>query len=206
MEPPDGGRPDATEDEVMSAFAVGHTVFTASGLRIHHFRGSLNIRDMANAGKRGKAVRELSVHTKYQSDTKADPILEDAASFVRNMSFDEAEQWFKSSDTFRVDKRNLRGVDVEPASARIELVNKLPGGTILTIDATAYDFEVKSSVMFTRTGGTSFRQDTLYSPSGKKDGQLFYAWLRTHLAEAGRSTLIELQAVWRKLGVRYDYH
>ena len=116
-------------------------------------------------------------------------------------------------DAYRLDERELRGIDVEPAATKIELENKLPDGSVLRISASPSDFHVRSSVPIYAPDMVAHghMQDTLYRPSGskaqeKKSAGLFYEWLRGHMSEASRLSIRDLTKTWDSLGVQYDYH
>lgn len=98
-------------------------------LRMHRYTGSLQITDLTNAGKRGKRVRQTSV---YDLDAFRDAqVIEDWDRMIDNLpkapSYDAVikiirghvvslEMFNPTSYVPKMEERELRGVDVAPAS------------------------------------------------------------------------------------------
>jgi len=194
----------------VASLDVGRGVFTEH-LKIHRFHGSVRITEMANAGKRGKRVRELTVLAGNMSDQMEDILLKNAVEVILHATYDQAksalEKLQAEGAAFKLSERVLRGVDVEPMGTTLNLSKDFPDGSTVRITSSPHDFAVKNTVIIPRGDGRpGFPQDTLYSPMGKKDAILFYGWLKDNLAAAGRMTLADLRKVWDTLGVRWDSH
>ena len=194
---------------------IGRGTFTERQLKVHHYDGSLRVTDMRNAGKRGQKVSEFSVQLRSPrvgrslGREKSNEILEDAAGFIMPMDFEEALAWFKTNpDLFDVTRSEHRGVDVPPAATRIELNYRAAGGGIIDLSAGPWSFRVKSSAPLTnlKTGAPSgYFNDTSYYGRKKADGQVFYAWLQSHLSQTSGMTIGDYRDLWRSLGIEYDY-
>jgi hypothetical protein len=191
---------------------VGQHAFTEH-LKIHRFHGSVRITDMTNAGKRGKKVRELTVMPHTLNDEMADRILKQAVTSILHMNYDQAKSHLEKikadhPELMETHERELRGIDVEPPGTTIKLEKKFPDGTIVRIQASPHDFHVTNSTVIEAPGKAAhgYRQDTLYSPVSKKDGILFYGWLKDNISKAANMTMQELTHEWDQLGLRYDYH
>jgi len=178
-------------------------------VRIHRYRGSFRITDLTNAGKRGKKVRELAVGYRLLSDD--DPKYDNLAKLLPHAgSYDEILRLFKDlkSDDEGKDiwfqEVTLRGIDVNPGgTTKIHLTTNQG----LEITAEPQEFLVKRTVEHkSPSGGSGFKQDTLYYSKSKKDAAPFYNWLKANLSEANKMGILELSALWDDLGVRYDFH
>ncbi len=192
---------------------VGRGVFTDHHLKLHRYRGSVEVTDMENAGKRGKRVRQLIIVAPLMKDAESDAFLKGVTTDILPLSYDAAKKHLEglldqSPKAFELHERQMRGVDVEPEGTTIHLENKEPDGRILTIDASPHKFNVKDSAVIDAPGKAAhgFRQDTLYWSDNKKDGILFYGWLKANMSRAGKMNIFDLRKVWSELGVRYDSH
>jgi len=207
-------------DRVLARFKqsldLGKTFFTES-LKFHHWRGHLTITDITNAGKRGKKVRELVVTPNTRGgDARAEEVIKHLVPTLTHMNYDQAKGKMEDlqeelddngKPVVELFERILRGVDVEPPGTKIELTNKFENGTILRIESSPHDFHLTNSALFGAAGEKpSFRQDTGYWPRSKKDGILFYAWLKENMAKASKMTIQDFQKVWDQLGVTYNQH
>jgi hypothetical protein len=194
--------------------AVGRSVFTPSGLKIHHWAGSVEVTEMANAGKRGKKVQSFTFSTANygQSDTpEAEKLYGIAIAEIATLGYQAALRHIRAHtpDIFRVSEGSpQRGIDVQPPSTEIRWDRKFPNGTELRVTASPYDFRIINSPLIggaKRAGMEGARQDTLYYARGKTSAGKFYAWLRGNLSKAERMGWGELQDVLRTLGAEYDY-
>ena len=187
-----------------NVLGVGQSFFTKH-LKLHRYSDSLRITDMQNAGKRGKKVRELTVMAKTRNEAAIDSLLKQAAESILDMDFSQAKRHLEG-DPFELHERELRGIDVEPVGTTFLLSRTLPDGSIVAIDASPHTFLVRSSTLISAPNKAAhgLRQDTLYGPKSKKDGQVFYDWIKANLAKAGRMTIRELIKLWDALGVSYD--
>jgi hypothetical protein len=191
-----------------NVLGVGHGVFT-NRLKLHRFSDSLRVTDLTNAGKRGKKVREMTVEAGTLDSARTDEILRRAAEHILDMDYDQAKAALTApSKKLQVHERELRGIDVEPSATTFRLSKTFPDGTILSIESSPYAFQVRNSTVISAPGKAAhgLRQDTSYWPRRKKDGQIFYDWLKTHLHAGGHMTMSELRHLWDELGVQYDYH
>ncbi len=174
---------------------------------IHRYRGSFQITDLTNAGKRGKKVRQMSVGLRSLNDN--DPWYDNMAKMLAHVqSYDEALRLFKDLEgdfpgQINRHETELRGIDVNPGgTTKIHLTTN----TGLQITADPLDFSVKSTVTMRGPKGNEFNQDTLYTPVSRKDAAPFYNWLKANLSEANKMGIAEMIVLWRSLGIRYDYH
>ena len=191
------------------------TVFGSGGLRIHHYRGSIRVTDMTNAGRRGKKVREMSLVARGHDDAASEEKFIRLIDEILHMDYDAAKEHILGSSIISLDihERLLRGVDVEQPATKINLEKKHDDGTIVTISASPHDFHVRSSALIYAPGKVAHghRQDTSYWPSGsearkKTSAGVFYEWLKRNLHEASNMTILELTRVWDSLGVGYSSH
>lgn len=201
-------------ERYVQALEIGQGVFT-DHLKLHHFHGSLRITDLTNAGKRGKKVKELTVIPKTHHDELSDKIIKQAVSSILHMNYEQAKGHLESilqreghGNLFDLHERELRGIDVEPRGTTIKLEKKFPDGAIVSIESSPHDFRVTNSAVISAPGKPAhgFRQDTSYWPKGKKDGIVFYGWIKDNLSKAANMTIQDLTKVWHELGIQYDSH
>lgn len=197
----------------LATLDVGRSMFTEQNLKIHRFNGSVVITDLTNAGKRGKTVKELTLIEGRLDEGLADRVLKQAVSSIMDLAYEPAKKKLegiaeKHPGLFSLNERNLRGVDVEPMGTPIELQKKFPDGEVLSLKASPNDFQVRSSkpIHAPNKPAHGMMQDTSYWPRSKKDGQVFYAWVKENLAKAGTMTIVDLMKVWDTLGVKYESH
>lgn len=197
---------------VVATLDVGRGVFTKH-LKIHRFHGSVRITDLTNAGKRGKKVRELTVIASTHDEALADKILKQAVGSILDKTYDQAKAALEKvgqehENLFALHERELRGIDVEPPGTTLTLEKKFEDGSIVRIQSSPHDFGVTNSQLINAPGKAAhgYRQDTLYSPVSKKDGIIFYGWLKDNLSHAANMTMPELRHAWDQMGVKYDYH
>ena len=206
---PRGDAPEKTPLE------VGRTVITRHGLKIHRYYGILEVTETANAGKRGKSVRQVKLYgSSHQSRVEA--LLGEASHAILSITFDEARDRLvgvaeASGGLLKIEDYTLRGVDVEPAGTPVDLHHEFPDGRIVKIHATPNEFRVRDSYLLTPRVGPKkdheLRQDTLHWQAKKKDAQIFYRWIQDgHLKELAGMTFSEIRQVWVQLGVKWDSH
>lgn len=191
-----------------NVLGVGQS-FLTDHLKLHRFSDSLRITDLTNAGKRGKKVREMTVQAGTLDSTRSDAVLRRAAEHILDMDYDQAKAALTApSKKLQVHERQLRGIDVEPGATTFKLSKTFPNGTIVSIKSSPHAFQIRHSAVISAPGKVAhgFRQDTLYWSRRKKDGQLFYDWLKTHLHAAGQMSLADLRQLWDELGVQYESH
>lgn len=216
---------DRVASRYIEALELGRETYTAKGLKFHHWHGSLSITDMANAGKRGKKVRELWIRPNTNDDDRSVAIIQHAVQTTMHMTYDEAKahlekvqkehpmepgpnHWPTARPLFDLREDVHRGVDVEPMGTKINLEKKFPNGTIVKIDSSPYEFRVTNSTVISAPDkpADGMRNDTLYYSKDKIGGGAFYAWLRDNMSKASNMTIQDLQEVWRSLGIKYDFH
>ena len=186
---------------------VGRTIFTDKGLRIHHYQGSVQVTDMKNAGLRGKSVSRMSIlpahHLGRDEESQA---LSSVISMAFLLSYSQLRTWLRSRSDFRVEERNLRGVDVEPMATEIHLSRTFADKSKIDVTASPHAFRVRSSVpLVSDRHPGRYTQDTLYYEGNKAAAKKFYAWLQKNLARADKMTISELRDVWACEGIGYDY-
>jgi hypothetical protein len=205
------------------ALELGKETFSPHGLKYHHWHGSLSITEMANAGKRGKKVRELRVIPDTHDDDIAIRIIQHAVKTTLSMTYDQAKAYLEKvmqehagangRPIYNLTETSYRGVDVEPMGTKIELHNKFPDGSWLRITASPQDFHVTDSQVMSALDAEGrpkpahgMHQDTSYWPAKKQDGTVFYTWLKSNMSVAGHMTGMDLRKVWEQLGVRWNSH
>lgn len=200
----------------VASLGVGRSFFTQKNLKLHHYRGVLVVTDMTNAGKRGKVVRKLNVSTsRLQEDALSEKVLSQAAESILNFDYDQAKNHLEDvlkreghESLFTLSESTEKGVDVEPMGTTLKLEKKFPDETIVRIQSSPHEFRVTNSQVMSAPGKAmdGMRQDTAYYGRGKKDGILFYGWLKDNLSKAANMTIYDLIKVWRELGISYDQH
>lgn len=195
---------------------VGQT-FQNEKVRIHRFRDQIRVTDLTNAGKRGKAVMEMTVLPSYAYKG-------DHGAWLDRMGKSFVQEYGHHSNPYRgikslltdilqdypgeidIHERKLRGVDVEPFGEVFEWRSKSQAGEFRG-KVSPHDFHVVASVEITGPRGNKFRQDRIYGPVKKRDAALFYAWVKENLSKVRKFDRIEqYQAIWSQLGVNYDSH
>ncbi len=201
----------------LRALGMGQGTFTKN-LKIHHFRGSLEVTDMTNAGKRGKKVRIMSViPTSHNDEESSEELLQPLIDRMVHMTYDQvkshlAEILAETKDLptppFNVHEHEVRGIDVEPMGTTINLSKTFPDGSIVEITASPHDFRVKSSTPINAPDKPAhgLHQDTSYWSRGKQSGIIFYGWLKDNMSKASNMTIIDLMTLWHQLGVKFDSH
>ena len=206
----------------LKALDIGRGAF-GDHLKIHHYRGSLEITDMDNAGKRGKRVRIMSVlpgsHSMADEET-SEELLKPLVDHILHMTYDQAKKAIEginkeNSDLnaapFDISEHEVRGIDVEPKGTVIQLQKKFPNGTIVSIKASPHDFQVSNSVVIkgdpeNPRPADGHRDDMNYWSRGRESGILFYGWLKDNVSKASNMDMETLKKVWHELGVKFDSH
>ena len=202
--------------KVAGGIPEGHTVEFGT-VRVHRYRGSFQVTDLTNAGKRGKQVMVMSLSPSFTFPGKPEDWMESMSKALSDYpSYDRIKAFIKDilhdyPGEINVYEKPVRGVDVNPGGT--EKINiKTPHGVEIT--ALPSDFLVRSTVALREkrpwepandVPGQSF-QDTLYAEVSKKDAAVFYNWLKANRSEAQRMSIEDLRKLWGDLGVRYDYH
>jgi len=182
-------------------------------VRIHRYRDFFKVWDLANAGKRGKKVRVMSISPNTKHD---DQWLETQSKFMllQAQGYDSIKRFYEDilhdfPGEITIEEYQERGIDVLPGGTRKIDVQWDYQGHKLDLDATPLDFSVKDSAPLTHhTTGTSIGwQDTLYWPAKKADAKRFYGWLSGEgEGKLKRMGINDLRKLWREIDVRYDFH
>lgn len=201
-----------------TALPMGHTAENGS-VRIHRYRDLFLITDLTNAGKRGKKVLESVVEPTYQYKGDRDKWFDSMANaIVGYTSYAKVIAFFKDVQhdypgEIDIKERQQRGVDVKPSGlTKLNLkTNTDANGSYMRITSDPTEWMVTSVGVITGPKGNTFNQDTIYYPvGGKRDvakgAALFNKWLQDNLSKVNKMGIVELQDVWRSLGVKYDSH
>ena len=188
--------------------ATGKTVEVGT-VRIHRYADSFQITDLANAGKRGKSVKVLSVSPSALLTPRKQEWLEQAArSLLGLRSYDAVKSFAEKAardlpDIIRLSESEKRGVDVNPAG--MEKIQISAYNLKITALPDVFSLHAQRLVKRNDDPGAYFYQDTFYHQKKKKDAALFHAWLKENRAQAEQMTLADFRRLWGELGVRYDY-
>lgn len=186
---------------------VGETVeFTT--VRIHRFANCFEVTDLANAGKRGKKVRQMSLAPShiYRRNTPEAWLEQMAKVLLDYPSYDAivaliSDLLVDFPGEIRMTERLTRGVDVLPAGT-VKL--SLTTDTGLEITATPAEFRVLHRAYFGKE--QELCQETFYRDANKRAAKAFYGWLKTHLSTVNGMGIGELRAALSAEGIAYDYH
>jgi len=201
----------ATRFLVAKGLGLGQT-WENDKVRVHRYSNSFHVWDLANAGKRGKKVRFMTILPKGYRADEAEWLEQQARYLVLQASrgYDGIKRYFETlskENDAEINERQERGIDVLPAGTRTIKLKWSIGTTNLRLEATPLKFSVVNSVQHGGDGKPAFRQDTMYWPYKKDDAKKFYGWLASGGdAKVTKMDLSSLQDIWRQLGVRYDYH
>jgi hypothetical protein len=191
-----------------AAINIGDTVeFEKSGIRIHRFRDSFRVTDLANAGKRGKKVDEFWVS--YWQAGQEGPIHARVAEWMefapRAMNFNILTATIQLGINLLNDEgvsiesgwNTLRGVDVAPGGFGPIKIN----GDNVYIEAGWQDFVVRD------------KADKFNLPvcipairGGKADIKVFYRWVTDNQAAIKRMDFHQVLDGMRDAGVAYHQY
>lgn len=188
---------------------VGRTILSDNGmLRIRRSRGSVEVTDLTNAGKRGKRCMEARL---WDTDMIRDPEVErDLENLLAHLAevptyqaaVNRIRGFVTAVDMFhaevgiapKFDERELRGVDVTPggfAPIRIETQN-------FSLESDYNDFSVRSN-----TDKYNLPTCIPASKGGKGDIKVFYRWVTDNRAAIERMTYTELTQAMDAAGISY---
>lgn len=172
---------------------VGETV-EQHGFRIHRYEGSLEVTDLAHAGKRGKRVAMVVV----QGWQKADELLQLSIRILAAATYADADAlaWASGLTVYR---RELRGIDVEPptgsAAAEIRI-----GNATMSLYCSMRSFRLRDLT-------DPHNEPTVIPAPGAKSGPAkLHKWLRANLDAAQAMTFAQLDRTLSDLGVRSHYY
>jgi hypothetical protein len=197
----------------------------AGTVRIHRYADSLQITDLANAGKRGKTVKVLDVSPSFMSSTKNEEWIDGAARTMIGLgSYDAIKSFAEEAarnllaeavnlpSKIRLSETERRGVDVNAAGTeKIQIsspyveITALPDSFSLLRPRRVGRADLAEGTFLAGRGG-AYYEETMYREAGKRDADLFYAWLKQNRAQAQRMTLNDFKVLWNELGVQYDSH
>lgn len=173
------------------------------GMRVHLFRGSLRVTDLANAGKRGKTCGELTVSW-WEGNDEADRY---ARELVRRIvaapTYSAALAVARAGATrdlpgggVQVDERPLKGVHVAPGG--FEEINVR--GPHVAVSAGRFEFSISD---------LDDRNNEPRCISGSRAGQRevarFYTWAKANRAKIPSMTMDDVMEAMEKIGVRCHY-
>jgi hypothetical protein len=206
-------KPEAPElfyvDE-RAGLAVGETV-ERDGLRLHRFRPSLRVTDLANAGKRGKTCQEFALYDldyAFQDAKAAAAVsaalkaIAKAPTYAKAVAIAKDAAAPKGKVGVGFQEHTLRGIDVEPAQGAAGAQITLDTATF-RLEASATDFSVHEK---RRPGPTGDDTQILMPPVGgaKKTAiKAFYAWVQGHQAEVRGMTFRDLRRAMDEADLQY---
>jgi len=190
-----------------AGLAVGETV-EREGLRLHRFRPSLRVTDLANAGKRGKSCPQFALYDldyAFQDAKAAAAVsaalkaIAKAPTYAKAVAIAKDAAAPKGKGGVGFQEHMLRGIDVEPAAGA--------SGAKIVIKAPTFDLEASStgfSVSDTQMDGTN-----IIPPVGgaKKTAiKAFYAWVQAHQGEIEKMDYRHLRSVLTKAGLAFHQY
>jgi len=191
---------DRVASRYLKAMSAGET-FESETWRIHRFRDSIRVTPLENAGKRGKKVVVMSVHTRgYGDDLPIESIaLELLMHAKRNAS---SERMQKAIDEYiqvfagkvEMYTTTQRGVDVMPAGFK----NIAIQGDNVYVEAEYDSFRVKNQ---------NDPNETTCIPAisgGKKSIPVFYRWVKDNESKIKGMKYYDVLRAMKDLGI--DYH
>jgi hypothetical protein len=190
-----------------AGLAVGETV-ERDGLRLHRFRPSLRVTDLANAGKRGKTCQEFALYDldyAFQDAKAAAAVSAALKAIAKAPTYAKAVAIAKNAAAPKgkvgvgFQEHTLRGIDVEPAAGA--------SGAKIVIKAPTFELQASStgfSVSDTQMDGTN-----IIPPVGgaKKTAiKAFYAWVQAHQGEIEKMDYRHLRSVLTKAGLAFHQY
>lgn len=188
------------------ALRIGDTV-EVNGLRLHRYDGSIEVVELANAGKRGKIVRNLDIIFHMRLDREAEEHF--VAALVLAKGYDVALKLAQYAQgqakaagmDMGVHERPMRGVDVKPGAvaAGAEIKVEVP---TFKLRASAVDFSVREY----RLDGDQ-DTDAIIPPVGgaKKTAiKAFYAWVQASQAAIRKMDFRELGRAMADADLAYN--
>lgn len=209
----DGGR---ISDYLRQAatIPVGDTV-EKNGLRVHRYRGSLEVTDLANAGKRGKVVSRFTLYDidllGGADDAKAKIVEQNVEKLISSLAdgrinFEQAKKWAfiimedaktKGIHGPKVEERKLRGVDVPPAESSGRGAIKLDTPNF-SLEASPLDFSVRD-----KKDTANYPAMMPASEAKRTSARKFYDWLTVNRDVVKSMTFNALQNALSDAGIRY---
>ena len=182
-------------NDTASALPVGCTV-ESSTWRAHRYAGHVEIVDLRNAGKRGKACVELSLGGRDAAVEMVLPFVVDAVTAETSPEAFEASLVDLEIPGVTFTRRELKAIAV-PREPEIQIVSDLVNGHCSQTGGV-----LAFTAIHGRPNGESFRQDTLTSPEGRKDAAKLHAWLKETGAAVTTMTLSAFRAEMGLQGIR----
>jgi hypothetical protein len=200
-----------------SGVPVGKGFYTGkdSTIHVHRYTGSLQIRDLTLAGKRGKSVPEITIvlndysykgnPEEWFSDVIDKLAKCDTWAEIQKTSKD-VEKETKPEHSVGIHEQTIKAIEVAPAGTEIRF-KTLSG---LEVTASPIDFHVTHRAMIGKVEGDprrqGFAQDTGYWPVKRSDASIFYAYLKDNMSKVMKMDIQELIETWVSLGVRFNSH
>lgn len=173
---------------------IGET-FENEAWRIHRYRPSIKITELANAGKRGKQVRQIDL---YDLDYGNLPVEGMAAEMVmlakRGANFDRMLQAAKEHEELgaKLQVTTLRGVDVVPGGFKPIKIN----GKYVEIESGYNNFVVRDKV-----DQNNLPTCIPATKGGKKSIFAFYRWVKDNQSAIANMTFRDVLAAMRDNGI-----
>ena len=182
-------------NDTASPLPVGCTV-ESSTWRAHRYAGHVEIVDLRNAGKRGKACVELSLGGRDAAVEMVLPFVVDAVTAETSPEAFEASLVDLAIPGVVFTRRELKAITV-PREPEIQIVSDLVNGHCSQVDGI-----LSFTAIHGRPSGGTFRQDTLTSPEGRKDAAKLHAWLKGTGAAVTTMTISAFRSEMRLQGIR----
>jgi len=182
--------------EAKNTLEVGHT-YESDVLRVHRFREALQVFDLTNAGKRGKAVDQLSLSYRWQPEEWADGLMPRILSGLPyNTIHDYLKAHADAEPNVTMTTHQHKGVHIKPPgfqtieirTPRIHLVAGFDNFTVQDVSDTA-------------------NLPTCYSTdSAKRSIPKFYKWVKENRAEIQAMRYSEVEAHMDRLGIESRFY
>lgn len=187
-------------------------------IRIHQYADHFSVWDLTNAGKRGKTVKVLKISPNIAFSKvegwmdRMDKAIQDLDGYDAIKGFfEDLLQDFPGEILIREEIQ--RGVDVLPGKIkRIDLNWSDGDRTEFRLTALPNEFTLVQSVEFAgkkkddaaNDTNSTFRQDTGYFNSSKKDAQVFYNWALANESSIKSMSMQDFHKLWSDLKIRYS--
>lgn len=160
-------------------------------LRIHRFSNSTRVTDTANAGKRGKKCREMTVGNRDGLWNDADSAASSEINLmaVRGASLDQMAEALRP--WYAVEISELRGIDVTPVGGEIEIINPWMIARFAPGEFSARDMsDPNESTIMDRDGR-------------KRSAAKAYAWAKANVQALASMRWAELRSALIAQGVEF---
>lgn len=158
-------------NDTASPLPIGRTV-ESSAWRAHRYAGHVEIVDLRNAGKRGKACLRMSLLGRDAAVETALPFVVDAVAAETSPDAFEASLVDLTIPGLAFERCEVKAITV-PRDPEIQIASDLVSGHVSQTGGV-----LSFTAIHGRPNGESFRQDTLTSPESRKDAAKLHAWLK----------------------------